>query len=601
MQENLPKKIKAYIVLHKVKSVFAVIILSAVGYWSYGKATSTSGETLYTTTEAVRGTIISSISGSGQVSASDQIEVKPKASGDVTYIGFENGQLVSQGGLIAKLDTTDPEKAVRDAERNLETAKLSLEKILKPADTLSIIQAENALTSAKQSKTRAEDDLILAYDDALTAISNAFIDLPPIINGIQDILYKNTNNTSQDNISFYTDLVKNYDATVFIYRDSAATNYQLARTAYDKNFLKYKSISRYADRATIESLLSETAVTARALTDSVKSSSNLLSFVKDKLTERNSAIPALLTTHQTSIDAYTTKTNASLADLTSSINEIKNTKDTLQNSDSTIKEKTESLAKLRAGSDELDVRSARISITQREDALQDAKDNLAKYYVRAPFNGIITKITVKKGDSAGSGTAIATLITNQKNAVISLNEVDLARIKLGDKATILFDAIDGLTITGQVTEIDTIGTVSQGVVTYNVEISFDTQDDRVKAGMSMSATIITDVKPDVIIVPNSAIRSTSDGQRYVEIFDQPMPKGSTNQGTPSSFAPFQQDVEVGISNDTITEIISGIKVGDDVVTRTVAPSSQTTTQAPSIFGAVGGNRNTGGNAVRVRN
>jgi HlyD family secretion protein len=601
MKETAVRKIKAYVVLHKVKSAFAVIAISTVSYWGYGKLTSTSGETLYTTTQAVKGTIISTISGSGQVSASDQIEVKPKASGDVTYIGFENGQLVSQGGLIAKLDTTDPEKAVRDAERNLETAKLSLEKILKPADNLSIIQAENALTNAIQSKTRAEDDLILAYDDAFTAISNAFIDLPPVINGIQDILYKNTNNTSQDNISFYTDLVKNYDATVFVYRDSAASNYQTARSAYDKNFLRYKSVSRYADRATIESLLTETTATARALTESVKSTSNLLSFVKDKLTERNNTVPVLLTTHQTSIDGYTTKTNSSLANLTSGINDIKNTKDTLQNSDSTIKEKTESLAKLKAGSDELDIRSARISISQREDALQDAKDNLAKYYVRAPFNGIITKISVKRGDPAGSGTAIATLITNQKNAVISLNEVDLARVKLGDKATILFDAIDSLTITGQVTEIDTIGTVSQGVVTYNVKVSFDTQDDRVKAGMSMSATIITDVKPDVIIVPNSAVRSTSEGLHYVEIFDQPMSKGSNNQGTPSSIAPFQQDVEVGTSNDTLTEIVSGIKIGDNVVIRTVAPTAGQTTQAPSIFGAVGGNRSTGSNAVRVRN
>lgn len=596
MKDNFIKKIRTYLLLNKAKSAVGILILSTLTYWVYGKFTGTAGQTLYTTTKATRGTVVSSISGSGEVSASDQLDIKPKVSGDVIYIAFENGQTVSRGALLAQLDTVDAEKAVRDAEINLETAKLSLEKILKPAETLSLIQAENALRNAEQSKTRAEDDLILAYDDAFTSISNAFIDLPPVINGVQDILYKNTNNTSQDNISFYADLVKNYDNSVFIYKDSAALNYQLARSAYDKTFLRYKSTSRYADRQTIESLLNETTATARLISESVKSTSNLLSFVKDRLTERNNTLPSQLAGHQTTIDSYTTKTNATFTDLTTKINKIKNTKDTLENSVATIKEKTESLANLREGSDELDIRSARISVQQKEDALRDAKDALSKYYIRAPFDGIITKKGIKRGDSVGTGTIVGTLVTKQKLAVISLNEVDVSKINLGQKATITFDAIEGLTINGQVVEIDTIGTASQGVVTYNVKISFDTQDERVKAGMSMGASIITSVKTDVIVVPNSAIKSRGEDS-YVEIFSKEMPRGSNGQGTPSEKKPYQQIVEIGATNDTESEIISGIKEGDNVVIRTVSPSASGTTQAPSIFGATGGSRT--GNSVRT--
>lgn len=586
------KRLKTYAMAHKVKSGVGAVILLIIINWGYGKIFSTSGETLYTTTMAIRGTIISSITGSGQVLASDQINIKPKASGDVVYVAYENGHEVWQGSLIAELDTTDAEKAVRDAERNLETAQLSLEKMLEPADTLSLIQSENALTNAKQAKTRAEDSLATAYDDAFTDISNTFIDLPPVINGIQDILYKNTNNAGQDNISYYSDIVKNYDPTVAIYRDSAARDYQTARATYDANFLKYKSTSRNADRATVETLLTETTAMARAMTQSAKSTSNFLSFVKDRLTEHNNSIPSQLLTNQTSIDSYIIKTNSTLASLTGGVNTLKNSKDTLENSDSTIAEKTESLAKLRAGADELDIRSAKISVAQREDALQDAKNNLAKYYVRAPFDGIITKITVKRGDSVGSGTSIATLVTNQKLAVISLNEVDVSKVKLGDKATITFDAIDGLTITGQVVEIDTIGTESQGVVTYDVKLSFDTQDSRIKAGMSMSAAIITAMKPDVIVVPNSAVKS-KNGTYYVEVFDKAMTSAA------SKTLPQQIPVETGISNDTETEIISGIKEGDNIVTRTVSPSTtKTTTSTPSLFGAPSGNR-TSNNAVRI--
>lgn len=596
---NMFQKIKIYAALHKIRSAVAIVIIATSAYWTYGKFTNTDGETLYTTAVAQKGTIISSVSGSGQVSASDQLDIKPKVSGDVTYVALTNGQTVLRGALIAQLDTTDAERAVRDAETNLESARLSLEKIEKPADTLSMIQSENALNNAMQAKVRAEDSLALSYDNAFTAISNAFIDLAPVITGIDDILYKNTNNAGQDNISYYTDIVKSYDSSVYTYRDSAALAYQTVRTAYDKNFLNYKSVTRYADRATIEALLSETAVMARAMTESAKSTSNFLSFVKDRLTDHDNTPPQTLTANQTSINSYTTTTNSVLADLTANFNNVKDAKDNLTNSIATINERKESLAKLRAGSDELDIRSAKISVKQRGDALQDAKDNLAKYYIRSPFDGTVTKISVKKGDSVGNGTAIATVVTKQKLAVISLNEIDVSKVQIGNKATITFDALPGLTISGQVVELDTIGTVSQGVVTYNVKISFDTQDDRVKAGMSMSAGIVTGVKPDIIIVPNSAVKSKED-LYYVEVFNRPMPKGAGGQGYPSATPPEQELVEIGISNDTETEIISGIREGENVVIRTVTPSVKTSaaTQAPSIFGGTGGNNRSGG-AIRI--
>lgn len=601
MKDIIIQKIKTSIIHNKIKSVIAFIIFTTLTYWIYGKLSGGNNETRYITAIAKRDTIFSSISGSGQVSASDQLDIKPKVSGDVVYVALQNGQTVYRGSLIAKLDTEDAEKAVRDAKRNLETAKLSLEKILKPADTLSLIQAENSLTNAEQAKTRAEDDLAKAYDDAFTTISNAFIDLPPVINGIQDILYKNTNNASQDNISYYTDLVKNFDANVFIYRDSAGSNYQKARASYDNTFLKYKSIDRNADKETLEALLNDTTTMARAMTESAKSTSNLLSFVKDRLTERNHTLPPQLAVHQTSIDTYITKTNASLASLTNSVNSLKNIKDTLQNSESTIREKTESLIKLKAGSDELDIRSAEISVQQKEDALRDAEDNLSKYYIRAPFEGTITKITIKTGDSVGSGTIVATVVTKQKLSIISLNEIDVSKVKLGQKTNITFDAIEDLTISGQVVEIDTIGTISQGVVTYDIKISFDTQDERIKAGMSMSAGIITEVKSGVIVVPSSAIKSRGDTY-YVEVFDSPISKGSSKQGFTSKTPPRQVEVKVGISNDTETEIVSGINEGNTVVIRTIVPSTATAqaTQTPTIFGATGGNRSGGGGAIRIQ-
>ena len=97
-----------------------------------------------------------------------------------------------------------------------------------------------------------------------------------------------------------------------------------------------------------------------------------------------------------------------------------------------------------------------------------------------------------------------------------MNEVDVAKIKVGQKTTLTFDAIDGLSIAGEVIDIDAVGTVTQGVVNYNVKIGFDTQDERIKPGMSVSATIIIEVKQDVLLIPNSAIKSAGEAY-YVEM------------------------------------------------------------------------------------
>ena len=125
-----------------------------------------------------------------------------------------------------------------------------------------------------------------------------------------------------------------------------------------------------------------------------------------------------------------------------------------------------------------------------------------------------------------------------------------------------------LSISGEVAEIDTIGTVAQGVVSYIVKITFDTQDERVKPSMSVSAAIITDIKTNVLVVPNSAIKSQG-GAQYVEL------KNGENSLE-------RQQVETGISNDEFTEIISGLKEGDSVVSGTIsAQTSANQTQQQS--------------------
>jgi HlyD family secretion protein len=239
----------------------------------------------------------------------------------------------------------------------------------------------------------------------------------------------------------------------------------------------------------------------------------------------------------------------------------------------------------------IDIQSSKLNVRQKENALEDAKNTLSDYYITAPFDGMIASVVAKVGDTAS--TTLGSIITDQKIALLSMNEVDVSKIKLGEKASITFDAIEDLSMTGQVVEIDAVGTVSQGVVSYSVKVAFDTSDERVKPGMSVSASIITNSKTDVLMIPASAVK-VQGTTNYVQMFTTPLSTvDMTTAGITSPTAPEQVTVEIGISDDTNTEIISGLAEGDQVVSRTITTKTKATTQAPSLIG--GGNvRTTGG-------
>ncbi|MFA4817883.1 MAG: efflux RND transporter periplasmic adaptor subunit [Parcubacteria group bacterium] len=204
--------------------------------------------------------------------------------------------------------------------------------------------------------------------------------------------------------------------------------------------------------------------------------------------------------------------------------------------------------------DKYDKKSQAITVEQKKNTLADAKKNLSDYYIRAPFDGIVTSLSVSSGDSVSRSDILASVITKNIQAKVSLNEVDAVRVKIGDMAELSFDALPDLKVSGKVIKIDTIGTLSQGVATYNAEISLDSQPELLKPGMNVSASIITDVKEGAVIVPASAVK-TENNKSYVEI----LKNGAAERKT----------VEIGSSNDTQTEILNGLSAGDKVITQTI--------------------------------
>ncbi|MFZ5391483.1 MAG: efflux RND transporter periplasmic adaptor subunit [Patescibacteria group bacterium] len=590
-------KLLVFLKAYKYWSIGLVLILLGGGYYVYAHLNSTDGVTKYVLAEVSRGTLVKSISGTGQVSASDQVDLKTKASGDLIYLNIKAGQEVKAGDLLARLDTKDALKTVRDAEVSLETAQLSLAKLKQPADDLSILQSKNSLAQAEENKLEAADSIKKAYEDGFNDVSDSFLNLPDIMAGLHSVLFDDDMNTSQWNIDYYAGVTQQYDDKVIQYRNDVYDKYHAARKVYDRNFSDYKQASRFSEDIVIKSLIEQTYSTSQQLAEVVKSANNLIQFYQDKLTERGIKTQSQATTHLSSLSSYTSKLNSQINSLKSSLQAIDVSQQALVNAQRSIDEKTASLAKLQEPPDELDLRSQQLTVEQRLNSLRDAREKLADYYVYAPFDGLVAEVGVKLGDSLSSGANLATLITRQHIAEVSLNEVDATKIKIGQKVILTFDAVTDLSLTGQVAEIDTLGTVSQGVVNYTVKISFDTEDERVKPGMTISANIIVESKTDALLVPSSAVKSLGDGY-YVDV---PLSKQSnlSAAGQVLSPAPVRQVVTIGLTDDTNTEILSGLVEGDQVVVRIIdsTAAASSTSTGNSLF-QTGSRGSTGG--VRIQ-
>jgi macrolide-specific efflux system membrane fusion protein len=231
-----------------------------------------------------------------------------------------------------------------------------------------------------------------------------------------------------------------------------------------------------------------------------------------------------------------------------------------------------------------------IDIAQQNLAVSaaDYRNQLAdagKRKVTAPIDGTVNAVNVKNGDDlsrlSGNSDSQAPIIIGDLGtlkAEVQVNEVDIPNVTQGQKVLLKFSAIDGLELSGKVEKIDALGTITSGVVTYNVLVDFDELDPRIKPQMSVSASIITAVKEDILLVPSGAVK-TKNGGSYVEILKD------------RQTAPVQKEVKVGLSDNMNTEILSGISSGDKVVTQTIsatAKTSATTTTTAGNRGGMGG-------------
>lgn len=242
---------------------------------------------------------------------------------------------------------------------------------------------------------------------------------------------------------------------------------------------------------------------------------------------------------------------------------------------------------------EADYKNQAAVITQAQAAVNSAWLSYVQLSstITAPMTGKVSGLTLSPGSSiatatsgsegSGSSQTIGTITAEEGTlqASVNLTEIDVVKVKPGQKATLTLDAFPDKTFTGKVATVNTNGSVSSGVTTYPTTIIFDSALDNIYPNMAVNATIITDIKDSVILVPSAAVQIAS-GQSTVRV----MRNGQVTQ----------VQVEVGGSNDTQTEITSGINEGDVVITGSASSTNGAGSQgATSPFGGFGGRGSSG--------
>lgn len=581
----------SFIKKHKKISLIAILISAAGGYYFLKPDAVSQTQTVYTYGAVETGAIMQTVSGTGQVSPARETALKSKTAGKILEVAVVAGQSVKAQDVIARIDDDDAQDAVYDARAALESAQIALDELYDPVDDLTLTQAENALVQAKESLASDQDDLAQSYKQGFTSAASAFSGLSAIISGLQDIVAGASSYVTQSNptyLDYYADAIKDYDSQASLLVAQSAAAWRQTKDQYDRNFTDYKKTSRESSNEEIENLINQTYETAKLAQEALKNTTTLIQRYKDVMESQNLTAQTFSETHLSSLSSYTTQNNSNLSNLLSAKQAIADAGSTVINAERTLDEKTKSLDKLKQAPDESDIKSKTLAVEQKQRALDAAREALADCIITAPFDGVVAAIDIKTGDEISSGASVATIITGNQVASITLNEVDIAKVEAGQKATLSFLAVDGLTITGKVAQVGVMGSVSQGVVSYEVVIALDEVNPQVKSGMSVSAAVITQIKQNVLLVPSTAVKTANDGSAYVLM--EPSGEGA-------DAVPREQAVSIGLSDDQNTEIISGINEGD----RVAVSSSKQSAAASSSPAQTGGSMfNIGGMGAPMR-
>lgn len=186
-----------------------------------------------------------------------------------------------------------------------------------------------------------------------------------------------------------------------------------------------------------------------------------------------------------------------------------------------------------------------------EVALEEAKARLAEAQIIAPFAGTVTAIEVREGENVGALVPLITLSDlTTLEIVAQIDEIDVAEVAVGQKVQIRLDAFPGEELAGTITRVAPAATTERGSTIYQAVVRFERTDLPLRLGMGANLRITTLEKADVLLVPNRAIQPIGR-KRVVRVLEG----GNVRE----------VEVVTGLSNESETEIVEGLREGEVVL------------------------------------
>lgn len=464
-----------------------------------------SAEASYQTAAAEKRNITRSLSSSGTLQPADSYTVSTLVSGEILSDTFEEGDQVEEGQLLYTLDSSG---------------------------------ASNSQTQARNSYTQAQTN----YEQAV----KAKYPTADMSGTVSEVYVKNG-----DTVSAGTELMR-------IVGDNNIYLTGLFPYASPSDFYVGQTATIY-----INGFAGTTTGTVTAVSSSTVTTSNGLQAVSVQVKAAN---PGLVTADYTAsiyIGNYSsygqTSINLSASSVVTAEASGKVTGLSWLAGD-TISE-GQRICTITGDSVDNSIENAKISMENAQSSLENAQETLDDYSITAPISGEVVTKTAKAGDKiegGSDGTLCVIYDLSYLEMTMSIDELDISDVAVGQEVQITADAVEGTTYTGVVTKVSVAGTTSDGITTYPITVRID-ETEGLRPGMNVDAEIILESAEDVLAIPSGAVNR---GNTVLITADSPSAANAVDQEAPEGYV--YVEVETGISDDSYTQVLSGLQEGDTV-------------------------------------
>lgn len=464
-----------------------------------------SAEASYQTAAAEKRNITRSLSSSGTLQPADSYTVSTLVSGEILSDTFEEGDQVEEGQLLYTLDSSG---------------------------------ASNSQTQARNSYTQAQTN----YEQAV----KAKYPTADMSGTVSEVYVKNG-----DTVSAGTELMR-------IVGDNNIYLTGLFPYASPSDFYVGQTATIY-----INGFAGTTTGTVTAVSSSTVTTSNGLQAVSVQVKAAN---PGLVTADYTAsiyIGNYSSYGQASINLSASSVVTAEASGKVTGLSwlaGDTISE-GQRICTITGDSVDNSIENAKISMENAQSSLENAQETLDDYSITAPISGEVVTKTAKAGDKiegGSDGTLCVIYDLSYLEMTMSIDELDISDVAVGQEVQITADAVEGTTYTGVVTKVSVAGTTSDGITTYPITVRID-ETEGLRPGMNVDAEIILESAEDVLAIPSGAVNR---GNTVLITADSPSAANAVDQEAPEGYV--YVEVETGISDDSYTQVLSGLQEGDTV-------------------------------------